>query len=330
MSEMTKKSKIQTCRTIGVLLYPGFDLLDLAGPTAAFDDANGLVPQAYRLVILSPDGGQVHSSSGVAVATASTHGHSEPLDTLIVSGGSIEAVRKPDAVLLDEIRRLAALSRRTASICTGAFLLAAAGLLDGRRATTHWKYAAELRARAAISHVEADSLFVQDGPVCSSAGATAGIDLAVALIEDDLGAEVAKAVARGLVMSHRRLGGQSQYSALLEQEPPSDRIRRVLLYAREHLAEPLSVQALAEVAALSDRQFARLFARETGLTPAKMVEKLRVEAAQPQVEALAAPLQVIARSVGFSDPEHMRQAFLRCNGVTPAALRSARAARRSG
>jgi transcriptional regulator GlxA family with amidase domain len=322
---MTEKAKLQTCRSVGFLLYPGFDILDLAGPTEALNDANGLVGGAYRLALMSPSGGLVASSAGVVVATSRTDEQSFPLDTLIVSGATIDTVRDPDAELLNEIRRLASSSRRTASICTGAFLLAAAGLLDDRRATTHWKYSAELQARAPAARIEADRLFVHDGPICSSAGATAGIDLTIALIEDDLGTDVAKAVARGLVMSHRRLGGQSQYSALLEQEPPSDRIRRVLLYARENLSESLSVQTLAEVAALSERQFSRLFVRETGLTPAKMVEKLRVEAAQPQIEDLGAPLQSIARSVGFSDPEHMRQAFLRWNGFTPGALRRARA-----
>ena len=320
---MTNLSKLPPSRSTAILVYPGFDLLDLAGPVEALNDANAIVPDAYRVSVISPSGGLVESSAGVGVTTSRADQQS-PLDTLIVSGGVMAVVRKPSLELIGEIQRLGRTSRRVASICTGAFLLGAAGLLDHRRATTHWKFSAELQAMVPAARVDLDRLFVQDGPIWCSAGATAGIDLTLALIEDDLGAAHAKTVARGLVMSHRRVGGQSQYSALLDLEPSSDRIRRVLLYARDHLAEPLPVHRLAEVGALSERQFTRLFVRETGMTPAKAVEKLRVEAAQPQVEVIAAPLDTIARSVGFSDAEHMRQAFLRCNGYAPAALRNAR------
>jgi transcriptional regulator GlxA family with amidase domain len=326
VSEMTNISNFQTSRSAALLVYPGFDLLDLAGPIAAFNDANVLVAKAYDVTVISCAGGLVESSAGVAVATSPSNRQASA-DTLIVIGGAMPAVRATAPELISEIQRLAPGCRRVASVCSGAFLLGAAGLLDNRRATTHWKFSAELQALAPAARVEADRLFVQDGPIWCSAGATAGIDLTLALIEDDLGAEHAKAIARGLVMSHRRVGGQSQYSALLELEPPSDRIRRVLLYARDNLAEFLPVHRLAAAGALSERQFTRMFLRETGMTPAKAVEKLRVEAAQPQVEMLAAPLETIARSVGFSDAEHMRQAFLRCNGYAPAALRNARRVR---
>jgi transcriptional regulator GlxA family with amidase domain len=212
-------------------------------------------------------------------------------------------------------------SRRVAATCTGAFILAEAGLLDGRRATTHWNRAGELQARFPNVKVEEDRIFIVDGPVWTSAGMTAGIDLALAMIEKDLGANVARAVARNLVVYHRRAGGQSQFSALLELEPKSDRIQSALAFAKRHLHTRLTVGQLAEAAHLSPRQFSRVFRAETGQSPAKAVENLRLEAARLMMEQSRHPIDVIARQTGFADRDRMRRAFLRAFGQPPQVIR---------
>jgi len=205
--------------------------------------------------------------------------------------------------------------------CTGAFILAEAGILDGRRATTHWAYARELQRRYPKTRVEEDRIFIEDRNVWTSAGMTAGIDLALALVEADLGAAIARSVARSLVVYHRRAGGQSQHSSLLELEPKSDRIQAVLTHAQRHLDTPLSVEQLAEVAHLSPRQFSRAFTAETGQSPAKAVENLRVEAARLAIEEGRHTIDEIARMTGFGDRERMRRAFLRTLGQPPQVLR---------
>jgi transcriptional regulator GlxA family with amidase domain len=218
-------------------------------------------------------------------------------------------------------------SRRVASICTGAFILAEAGLLDGRRATTHWFYARDLQAQYPEVRMEEDRIFIADGPIWTSAGMSAGIDLALAMVEQDLGAEVARAVARKLVVYHRRAGGQSQFSALLELEPKSDRIQSALAFARRHLDKPLSVKDLAEAAHLSPRQFSRAFRSETGQSPAKAIEHLRLEAARLMMEQSRHPIEVVAQQTGFADRDRMRRAFLRAFGQPPQVIRrNARAA----
>lgn len=309
-------------RTIGFLVFPGFNILDLSGPLAAFDTASrDCVPPPYRLRVISEHGGAVESSAGLPVLTEPVD--TEPLDTLVVAGGRGVPQALESARLLAFIRQ-AATARRVTSVCTGAFLLAAAGLLDGRRATTHWLQAAALQRLHPQVRVEMDRIFIQHGPVWSSAGVTAGIDLALALIEQDLGVDAARAVARTLVVYHRRPGGQSQFSALLDLAPATDRIQAALSFAREHLREPLPVDRLAEAACLSPRQFGRAFLAETGQTPAKAIERLRAEAARPRIEDGAEPIEAIARDVGFSDPERMRRAFLRCFGQPPQAMRRGR------
>ncbi|WP_343715221.1 helix-turn-helix domain-containing protein [Inquilinus sp.] len=309
-------------RTIGFLVFPGFNILDLSGPLAAFDTASrDLTPPPYRLRVISERGGAVASSAGLPVLTEPID--DEPLDTLVAVGGRGVADALGSAPLLGFIRGTAT-ARRVTSVCTGAFLLAAAGLLDGRRATTHWLQAAALQRLHPQVRVEADRIFVRDGPVWSSAGITAGIDLALALIEEDLGVDAARAVARTLVVYHRRPGGQSQFSALLDLAPASDRIQAALSFARDHLREPLPVDRLAEAARLSPRQFGRAFLAETGQTPAKAIERLRAEAARPRIEDGAEPIEAVARDVGFSDPERMRRAFLRCFGQPPQAMRRGR------
>ncbi|MDQ0475160.1 GlxA family transcriptional regulator [Labrys wisconsinensis] len=309
-------------RGIAFLVFPDFQILDLTGPLSAFDMASRrAAPPAYRPAVLSETGGPVASSCGLRVET-------EPLgeavfDTLVaVGGGGVYAARSSPA-LLGFLSRAAPAARRVTSVCSGAFLLAAAGILDGRRVTTHWQRALRLQRDHPGLKVEADRIFIQDGPVWTSAGITAGIDLALALIEDDLGLEVARAVARELVVYHRRPGGQSQFSALIDLDPSSDRIRAALAFAREHLHEALPVERLAGAACLSPRQFGRAFLAETGETPARAVERLRAEAARLRVEAGFEPLEEVARHSGFRDPERMRRAFLRAFGQPPQALRRA-------
>ncbi|MNF87827.1 HTH-type transcriptional regulator CdhR [compost metagenome] len=227
-------------------------------------------------------------------------------DTVIVVGGDSILEQAPDAVL-EYLRASVHTARRTASICSGAFVLAQAGLLEGKRATTHWAYVRQLQDRFAGIHVEADRIYVIDGAIWTSAGMTAGIDLALAMVEKDQGTDLARSVAQKLVMYHRRAGGQSQHSALLELEPKSDRIQTVLTYAREHLDQALSVEQLAEVARLSPRQFSRAFRAETGQSPAKAIENLRLEAARQMLERGRLTLDQIALETGFSDRRRMRE-----------------------
>lgn len=309
-------------RSIGFLVFPRFQLLDLAGPFAAFHAASGLSKASgWRLCVISQRGGSMMSTAAIPIPTVPANGVS--LDTLVVVGG--EGARRPDEPeeLVSAVRELGGRCRRTAGVCTGAFLLAAAGLLDGRRATTHWRHAAELQRAYERVKVDADKIFIKDGPIWTSAGITAGIDLALALIEEDAGREVSRAVARDLVVYHRRPGGQSQFSALLQMDAETNRMREVMAYAREHLAEELPIERLAEVAHLSPRQFSRVFRMETGRTPAKAVELLRVEAAKIRLDEGDEPVELIAAAVGFGDPERMRRAFVRHFGQPPQAVRRA-------
>ena len=283
MSQRTFIPQIRPQRMrVVFLVYPGFDILDLSGPISAFSDANTVAPATYETQVVSPLGGLVQSSSGVAVNTRRVP-HSG-IDTVIAVGGYLPSQGEPGTETIKPLMALARKARRVTSVCTGAFLLAAAGLLNGKRATTHWKYGGDLQSRFPQCRVDVDRIYVRDGRIWTSAGSTAGIDLALALIEDDLGLKVSQMVARGLVVSQRRLGGQSQYSALLELESGSDRIRKVLAYVRANVREALSVPLLADVARLSVRQFSRTFLAETGLSPAKAIERIRAEVAKPQIE----------------------------------------------
>ena len=305
-------------RSVAFLVTPAFVLLDMSGALEAFHLANRLRPDSYRLRVMSLDGGPIESTAGVAVATE--RATQEPFDTLFVIGGERSIYGVPS----DQIGYLRAVApgvRRVASVCVGAYILAAAGLLDDRRATTHWMWAKEMQQRYPQVRVDGDRIFTCDEGIWTSAGVTAGIDLALALIEDDLGKDVARSVARLMVVYHRRAGGQMQFSSLLKLDPDSDRIRRVLSYVREHLDDPLPVEKLAEIAHLSVRQFGRAFSQATGTTPAKVVERLRVEAARPRIQDGREPLESIARSVGFSDADRMRLSFRRVFGQTPQTLR---------
>ncbi|URX61450.1 GlxA family transcriptional regulator [Luteibacter anthropi] len=303
---------------IAFFVSPGFWLLDLAGPMGAFEAASAVAEQPlYELAITSAEGGAVTSSAGVSLPTMA-HG-SFYADTVVFVGGQIEPMIAPEVV--NAAKAHAAHASRVASVCTGAFLLAETGLLDGRRATTHWKKALQFQQRYPSVRTEVDAIFVSDGPIWSSAGVTAGIDLALALIEADQGPEIARLVSQSLVVYHRRSGGQSQFSEMSQMEPASDRIRRALTFAREHLNQPLPIERLAEAANLSVRQFGRAFRQETGETPAKAVERLRVEAARSRLRDGAEPVERIAAAVGFHDPERMRRAFVKIHGMSPQAMR---------
>jgi transcriptional regulator GlxA family with amidase domain len=302
---------------VGFILLPGFQMMALAA-LSAFEIANWEMGEpAYDLHLLSETGGSIPSSIGVGVATEpfnDTH-----FDTLMVGGSTRAGSLTPGVI--EYLRQALDRSRRVAATCTGAFILAEAGLLDGRRATTHWRRARELQARFPKVKVEEDRIFIMDGPIWTSAGMTAAIDLALAMVEMDLGADVARSVSRQLVVYHRRAGGQSQFSALLELEPKSDRIQNALAFAKRNLEEPLSVEQLAEAAHLSPRQFSRAFRAETGQSPAKAVENLRVEAARLMMEQSRHPIDVIARQTGFVDRDRMRRAFLRAFGQPPQVIR---------
>jgi transcriptional regulator GlxA family with amidase domain len=306
---------------VGLVLIGGFQIMSSAA-IAVFEVANILGGKPfYEVSVVSERGGPVKSSAGVVVETQAI---SPTFDTLLVSGGTVIAPTRPRVLAL--LRRAAAASRRVASICTGAFVLAEAGLLDGRRATTHWLHSAELRARFPQVRVEEDRIFVNDGPVWTSAGMTAGIDLALALVESDLGAALAREVARALVVFHRRGGGHAQLSALLALEPKSDRIQAALAHARQNLRARLSVGELARAAHLSERQFTRAFRLETGQSPAKAVESLRVEVARAMIEQGDHSIEEVARETGFGDRERMRRAFVRALGQAPQAVRRDRRA----
>ena len=306
-------------RTIGFVIFPGFQLIDAAGPIGAFEIAGRFVPGAYDLRLLAADAGLVASSSGIAMQ-AEAVAAAPPLDTLVIAGG--EGTRAPtNPRLLAFVREAAVDSRRMASVCSGAYILAEAGLLDGRRATTHWNRSADFARRFPAVIVEADRIFIQDGSVWTSAGITAGVDLALALIGEDLGETIARRTAEMLVVYHRRPGGQSQFSTLLELDRPQGRFGALLSWMRERLHESLNVERLAGQAGMSPRHFARAFAAETGLTPARAVERLRVEVARERVESSADPIDRIAQAAGFGDPERMRRAFVRAFGQPPQALR---------
>lgn len=310
-------------RHVRFLIYPGFVLLDLGGPLDAFSFANRLCGDCYRLSVASLTGGPVPSSSGLEVNTERLPeaGADRLADTLIVVG----APEPPQAPWVDDLAAAIATAaphtRRIASVCTGAFLLAASGVLDGRLATTHWFYAPELQQRYPALRVDGDRIYTRNGGVWTSAGMTAGIDMTLALIEEDLGKDAARSLSRMLVVYYRRPGGQYQFSSLLDFDPGSDRIRRTLSFARENLGSDLSVERLADAARLSVRQFGRAFTASTGLTPAKAVERMRVEAARPMVEDGRQSFEEIARLVGFIDPDRMCQSFVRTLGHTPQELR---------
>ena len=305
-------------KRIGLVIFPGFQILDLVVATV-FELANSESNRSvYKIEVMSENGGSVASSSGVQVGSEA---FDDPaFDTLLVAGSSDMGFEATPA-LTAFLKNAVPASRRVGSICTGAFLLAEAGLLDGRRATTHWHFARELQRRFPRVKVEEDRIYIVDGNIWTSAGMTACIDLALAQIEADLGADISRKVSRKLVIYHRRSGGQSQFSALSELEPKSDRIQDALAFAKKNLHRKLSVTQLAEVANLSPRQFTRAFQSETGHSPARAIERLRVESARILIETGGQSVERIAQQAGFSDPERMRRAFHRAIGRPPQSLK---------
>jgi transcriptional regulator GlxA family with amidase domain len=309
-------------RTIDVLAYPAVQLLDVAGPVQVFASANDVVAGAggarpYVLRVVAQGGRPVTASAGLALAAGPLTSAGEALDTLLVAGGEGAEAAAEDPALVEWVRERATQARRVASVCTGAFLLAAAGLLDGRRAATHWKYCARLAERFPAVRVEPDPIFVCDGPVWTSAGVTAGIDLALALVEEDLGRSVALAVARYLVVFLKRPGGQAQFSAALALQAAEDKFGALHDWINAHLAGDLSLSVLADRAGMSERSFSRRYAEATGQTPARAIERLRLEAARRLLSESRLPVKRIAERCGFGSEETMRRSFLRLLSVTP-------------
>lgn len=308
-------------RSIGVLIFEDFQLLDATGPISAFEmPMRGISPPPYALQVIATAAGPVRSSSG-AVMLAEAMPRQPAYDTLIISGGSGTRAAMIDPKVQAFVRAAVKSARRVCSVCSGAYVLAQSGILDGKRCTTHWRRTPDFRERYPKALLEPDRIYTRDGKIWTSAGITAGIDLSLALIADDLGEEVARKAAQELVVFHRRPGGQSQFSALLDIERTEGRFTSLLGWARERLDEALTVEDLAAHANMSPRNFARAFTAETGVTPAKAVERLRLEAARERVEHSAEPIECVARDVGFGDPERMRRAFVRAFGQPPQALR---------
>jgi transcriptional regulator GlxA family with amidase domain len=308
---------------IGFIVFPGFQLMGLSA-LSVFEFANlEAAEPVYDVHLISETGGLVRMSMGASIETEA-FGEAE-FDTVIVGGATEITPSTPG--LIAYIQQALGRSRRLASTCTGAFVLAEAGILDGLRATTHWFYARDLQKQYPKVKMEEDRIFIVEGSVWTSAGNSAGIDLALAMVEQDMGGETARSVARKLVVYHRRAGGQSQFSALLDMQPKSDRIQSVLVYAKSNLHTELSVEQLAKVAHLSPRQFSRAFHSETGQSPAKAIENLRVESARLMMEQSRHPVDVVAQQTGFADRDRMRRAFLRAFGQPPQVIRrNARAA----
>jgi transcriptional regulator GlxA family with amidase domain len=324
-------------RTIAFVLFDRALALNLNGPAEVFSLASHLLGErGYDLVLLSERGGPVRTSSGIVVETQPldsidlSRSESVP-DTLIVVGGSGASDFTSDGALVDWIRRASTVARRTCSVCNGAFLLAAAGLLDGLRAVTHWCEVDTLRSMYPRIRVELDPIYLRQGAIWTSAGMTAGIDLALALVEDDHGRRLSLAVARELVVFVRRAGGQPQFSAALDAQTrlgsaPESRLAELPAWILDNLRADLSVDALARSVGMSPRTFARNFARWHGGTPARLVQDLRVEAARRHLDGGDTEIKRIADVCGFGDEERMRRAFVRRFGVPPAEYRD-RAAR---
>jgi len=305
---------------VGYVLADGFQVMAL-GSQAVFEFANLVAGEThYSVQNYSAEGGDVRSSLGLMVGTRPLSSRSTA-DTWLVAGVLDPVKVLPSQSVVDFVRRVAPRARRVGGLCTGGFVLAAAGLLDGRRATTHWAYADAMQRRHPDIQIEADRIFITDGAVWTSAGMTAGLDLALGMVEKDLGPDVARSVAHRLVMNQRRSGGQSQHSEMLKLAPKSDRIQQALDYVRQHLAKPLSVDELAARVHLSPRQFSRVFTAETGQSPAKAIEALRLEAARAMIEQSRHPLEVIAQETGFRDRRHLREAFIRGFGRAPQLMR---------
>ncbi|WP_064756321.1 GlxA family transcriptional regulator [Klebsiella variicola] len=306
-------------RKIGIYIFNRFQLLDMSGPVSAFEIANLLVPGSYDVRVISEPEGLVMSSCGVAVTAVSWL----PMDydTLVIVGGPGATEIAGCASVVNYVRRASVRVRRLASVCSGAFILAGASLLNGRRATTHWNRAVELARNYPKVKVEPDYIYICDGKIWTSAGIMAGIDLTLALIAEDLGRMVASQVAQQLVVYFRRPGGYSQKSSLLTVDPFGGVFTELMGWIREHIAEVMTVERLACRVAMSPRNFSRAFRREMGVTPAKAIEQLRLEVARERVEQGRDSFEQIAISVGFKSADRMRHAFLRAFNESPQSVR---------
>jgi transcriptional regulator GlxA family with amidase domain len=307
---------------IGVLIFPEFQLLDAAGPISAFEIAARFAGDSTELKVIAVTPGPVRSSSGVEMFARGLR-PSSAITTLMVAGGEGVRAAAKCTKTLAFVRGLAKRGVRIASVCSGAYILAEAGLLDGRRATTHWQRTKHFLSAYPNVKLEPDRIFTRDGNIWTSAGITAGIDLTLAMITEDHGEDIAQKTARQLVLYHRRSGGQSQFSSLLELKASGGRFGPLLAWAREHLDTPLTVEDMAEKAGMSSRHFTRAFVAETGTTPSKAVERLRIEVARQRVQSSAEAIERVAEDTGFRDPERMRRAFIRAFGQPPQSLRRA-------
>ncbi|MDT9694890.1 GlxA family transcriptional regulator [Streptomyces sp. P17] len=309
-----------TQRTVLLLLFDGVQSLDVTGPLEVFTGAEKQAPGAYHIRTASLDGAPVRSSSGLTLVPDTSLTDAPLPHTLLVPGG--QGTRGPDPRLTAWLRDHGPRAERLVSVCTGAILLAEAGLLDGRRVTTHWAYCAKLARDHPAVEVDPDPIYVRDGHVSTSAGVTAGIDLALALVEEDLGRDTALTVARHLVVFLRRPGNQAQFSAqLAAQTARREPLRDVQQWIIEHPAEDLGVESLAARAGLSPRHFARAFRAETGTTPGRYVDRVRLEHARRLLEDTAGGVEEISRASGYGTPEAMRRAFLKALGTAPAEYR---------
>lgn len=316
-------------KPIGIVAFPGAEVLDITGPYEVFSFANfGLQKQgitqetAYPITILAEQPGPVTTMSGLqVVADGSYHQIDKYYDTLLIPGGDPDVILAHTQVV-ELVKTMAPKVRRLVSVCTGAFLLAESDQLNGRKATTHWNWCRMLAEKYPQVDLQPDRIFVKDGNILTSGGVTSGIDLALAIVEEDWGQELALHVARFLVMFLKRPGGQSQFSSYLASEA-SNRpdLRDLQVWIMQHPEEDLKVEILAERVAMSPRNFARLFISETGMTPAKFVEMVRIDAARNLLEMTKFPIDAIANNSGFKDSENMRRAFLRQLGVNPSDYR---------
>jgi transcriptional regulator GlxA family with amidase domain len=309
---------------VAILALPGVQLLDVVGPSDAFSEANGLLGHCYyQIEVVGQSRGPVKGSSGLMlVAGRSIHEPVEPVDILLVAGGPLIQEQPVPEDVVRWVKATAEVSARYGSVCAGAFVLAETGLLDGRRVTTHWSQAAEFARRFPKVKLEPDRIFTTDGPVWTSAGVTAGIDLALALVEQDVGLDTALAVARKLVVFLKRPGGQSQFSShLVAQIAQKAPIKAIQDHVLENVADKLDLAELSGRAGMSIRNFARLFRQDTGMTPAEFVERVRLDEAKRLLDDPATPMQRVAQLAGFRDMIRMRRAFLRTIGVTPGAYR---------
>lgn len=318
----SRSAPTKAARVIEVLAYPLVQLLDVTGPLQVFASANEHITQAggaapYVLRVVAKGGAPITASAGVGIATHALPRGRSVVDSLMVAGGPGVDAAAEDSELVDWLKRRATQARRVASVCTGAFLLGQAGLLDGRRAVTHWSYCAELSRRYPSIKVEPDPIFVRDGAIWSSAGVTAGIDLALALVEEDLGRATALAVARYLVVFLKRPGGQAQFSAALSLQSAEDEFGALHEWIGKHLTDDLSLPVLARQAGMSERSFSRHYARATGVTPVHAIERLRVEAARRLLSETRQPVKRISQRCGFGSEETMRRSFLRVLAATP-------------